>query len=67
MKTIITHTSPDLDAITSVWIVKRFLPEWHDALVEFVPAGQRTKKIKNPNLTEVIEVTPMGEFMHVDT
>lgn len=67
VKTIVTHTSPDLDAITSVWIVKRFLPEWHDALVEFVPAGQRTKKIKNPNLTEVIEVTPMGEFMHVDT
>lgn len=41
MKTIVTHTSPDLDAITSVWLIKRFLKGWEDAQVKYVPAGER--------------------------
>jgi hypothetical protein len=41
MKIIVTHSSPDLDAITSVWLLKTYFPGWHDAQVEFVPAGQR--------------------------
>ncbi len=41
MKIIITHTSPDMDAITSVWLIKKFLPNWNDASVKFVPAGER--------------------------
>ncbi len=41
MKVVVTHTSPDLDAITSVWLIKRYLPGWEDAKVEFVPAGER--------------------------
>lgn len=67
MKIIITHSSPDLDAITSVWVIKRFLPDWHDATVEFVPAGNRSQRIKNPNLEEVIEVSGKDEIVHVDT
>lgn len=67
MKIIVTHAAPDLDAITSVWLIKRYLPDWHDAAVEFVPAGNRTPKIKNPDLTTVIEKTENAEFIHVDT
>ena len=44
MKIIVTHGSPDLDAITSVWLIKRFLPGWEDANIQFVPAGERIGK-----------------------
>ena len=40
MKRIVTHTSPDMDAITSVWFIKRYLSGWENAEVRFVPAGQ---------------------------
>ena len=40
MKKIVTHFAPDLDAITSVWLVKRFMPGWKKAEVVFVPAGE---------------------------
>lgn len=40
MKTIVTHLNPDLDAVFSVWLVKRFLPGWSKAEVKFVPAGE---------------------------
>lgn len=39
MKVIVTHTSPDWDAIGSVWVIKKFLPGWQEADVVFVPAG----------------------------
>lgn len=38
MKTVITHVNPDLDAITSVWLIKKFLPDWQDAKVKFTQA-----------------------------
>ena len=38
-KTIVTHIFPDLDAIASVWLLKRFDPEFAEAKLEFVPAG----------------------------
>lgn len=41
MKIIVTHSSPDIDAITAVWLLKRFLPGWEEAKVKFVPAGER--------------------------
>lgn len=37
---IVTHNTPDLDAITSVWLILRFLPNWKEADVKFVPAGK---------------------------
>lgn len=44
MKIIVTHSSPDLDAITSVWLIKKFLQGWENASVQFVPAGERMEK-----------------------
>ena len=41
MKYIVTHTSPDMDAIASVWLLKKFLGGWDKAEVKFVPAGDR--------------------------
>lgn len=58
MKLIITHINPDLDAITSIWLIKKFLPGWQDAEVDFVPSGStyKNKQVdKNP------------DFIHVDT
>lgn len=65
MKIIVTHTSPDIDAIMSVWIIRKFLPDWHDAEVQFVQAGETiSSKIKNK---EVIETIEEDEYVHVDT
>ena len=44
MSTIVTHLNPDLDAITSVWLLQRFMPGFSDAEVKFVPAGLNSKK-----------------------
>jgi len=39
MHIIVAHNAPDMDAITSVWLIKKFLPGWDKASVQFVPAG----------------------------
>jgi len=39
-KTIVTHLSPDLDAIGAIWLLKKFASEFADAKVEFVPIGK---------------------------
>lgn len=41
MKKIVTHTNPDLDAVTSAWLIRRFLPGWEKAQVEFATADQK--------------------------
>lgn len=65
MKIVATHTSPDWDAITSVWLVKKYLPGWEDAQVQFVPAGGRLFKLETD---QVIEQSKKGdEVIHVDT
>lgn len=64
MKIIVTHTSPDWDAITSVWLLKRFLDGWEDADVQFVPAGGRITKLQ-PGV--IIEQVQDKEIVHVDT
>ncbi|HLD24715.1 MAG TPA: hypothetical protein VJB96_02245 [Patescibacteria group bacterium] len=43
MKTIVTHIGPDLDVITSTWLVKTFFPGWEEAEVAFVPAGTNAR------------------------
>lgn len=64
MKIIVTHTSPDWDAITSVWVLKRFLDGWEEAEVKFVPAGGRL----TPFIQGVIVESQKGdEIVHVDT
>src|SRR3989344_7197193 len=58
MKTIVTHQSPDLDAIAAVWLVRRFLPGWKSAHCVFVPAGDT---LDNGNPDE------HPDIMHADT
>ncbi len=58
MKTIVTHLSPDIDAVTSMWLILRFLPGWDDAELAFVPAG----KTLNDN---IVDSDP--DILHVDT
>ena len=74
MKIIVTHMSPDWDAITSVWLLKKYLPGWQDAQVRFVPAGQRHGKNggfvspqEEGDLEAVIETIGEDEYIHVDT
>lgn len=65
MKTIVTHISPDLDACSSVWLIKRFLPKWSTAQVVFVNAGS-TFEHNPPDLdSDIIHVdTGLGKFDH---
>ena len=58
MKTIVTHYAPDVDAVTSVWLLKTFLPEWHEADIAFVPAGTTWGG-------SIVDSDP--EIFHVDT
>jgi len=58
MKRIITHKNPDLDALTSVWLIRRFLPGWDKAKIEFVLAGQALDD-------SPVDADP--EILHVDT
>lgn len=64
MKIIVTHSSPDWDAISSVWVLKRFLPGWENASIQFVPAGQRVAPFKGES---AIEKIGNDEVIHVDT
>lgn len=71
MKIIVTHMSPDWDAIASVWLLKKYLSGWQEATVKFVPAGQRLNnlKLKTENLenNDPIEIIGDDEVIHVDT
>ena len=69
MKIIVTHTSPDMDAITSVWLIRRFLQGWEDAQIQFVPAGERIGNIKYQisKIKNTIERIGGDEVIHVDT
>jgi hypothetical protein len=68
MKTIVTHIGPDCDAITSVWLVKTFLPGWEEASYAFVPAG-KTLEGKSPDENpDIVHVdTGFGKFDHHQT
>lgn len=71
MKIIVTHASPDMDAITSVWLLKRFLHGWEEAEFQFVPAGERLEstkfKVKSEKLGGVVQLVDDDEIIHVDT
>ncbi len=72
-KTLVTHHAPDLDAITGVWLFKRFDSEhFADAHVMFVNPGavldSFTIEQNNLNPAEVVHVdTGLGEFDHHQT
>lgn len=71
MKIIVTHKSPDWDAITSVWLMKRFLQNWENAKIMFVPSGERipASKLHIPDNSEEHAIEKIGEdeVVHVDT
>jgi hypothetical protein len=68
MKTIVTHIGPDLDAITSVWLVKTFLPNWEEAQIAFVPAGTTLNNIQADSNPDILHVdTGFGKFDHHQT
>ncbi|OGK17248.1 hypothetical protein A3H83_01670 [Candidatus Roizmanbacteria bacterium RIFCSPLOWO2_02_FULL_39_8] len=67
-KTIVTHMSPDFDAITSVWLVHRFMKRFEDASVAFVPAGNTLDNEEVDSNPDIIHVdTGMGKFDHHQT
>lgn len=66
MRRIVTHKSSDLDAITSVWLIKRFLTNWDSATVEFVNAGDKLEG-EYQQTGEAIEIVDGVETITVDT
>jgi len=65
MKTIVTHVSPDLDAIAGSWLIKRYLPGWSDAEHAFVSAGGTLNDIRPDENSEIMHVdTGLGNFDH---
>lgn len=68
MNTLVTHQSVDLDAITSCWLIKRFLPDWEESNLTFVPAGSTLDNTPPDTQPSVIHVdTGMGKFDHHQT
>lgn len=70
MHIIITHDSPDWDAIGSVWVLKRFLPGWENAKVEFVPAGERSPRVARKSQEadkDIVVTVDDTKIIHVDT
>ncbi len=68
MKILVTHLSVDLDALASIWLVRRFFPGWEEASLQFVPAGE-TLHGKNPdeNPDIIHSDTGLGRFDHHQT
>lgn len=64
VKTIVTHLNPDLDALCSVWLLKRFLAGWEEAEVKFVPAG--VAPLQGDKDTLYVD-TGFGKFDHHQT
>lgn len=65
MKIIVTHMSPDLDAIMSCWLIQRFLPGWNEAKIRFVLAGNRLEGYADTK--NIFEMNGEDEVVHVDT
>ncbi len=61
--------NPDLDAITAVWLLKRFGgSEWQQAQVKFVPAGKTYKNEKVDSDPNVLHVdVGLGKLDHHQT
>jgi hypothetical protein len=65
MKTIVTHIGPDLDAITSIWLIKTFFPDWEEAILAFVPAGLTLQGMVPDSDPEIWHVdTGLGKYDH---
>ncbi len=68
MKTIVTHMSPDLDAIASIWLIRRFLPGWEDSQTVTVASGSLWNSIAVDSDPDALYVdTGLGKFDHHQT
>ncbi len=64
-KLIVTHHNPDPDAITSVWLLRRFDQDWSEASVAFVPAGGTYQDQRVDSDPDIVHVdTGLGKFDH---
>lgn len=69
MKKAITHINPDLDAVASVWLIKRFLPGWKEAEIDFVVVTKVANVDADPNVLYVdvgrgkLDHHQTGEFL----
>lgn len=64
-KLIVTHKAPDLDALVSVWLIKRFLAGWKKAEVVFVNAGQTWQGREADEDEKILHVdTGLGRLDH---
>jgi len=67
-KIIVTHISVDLDATSSAWLIKRYLPGWADAEMRFVPAGTTLDNMSPDASSDILHVdTGLGRFDHHQT
>lgn len=68
MKKIVTHVNPDLDAIASVWLIKKFLPGWGEAEIGFCEPQSTIDDQPVDSNPEILHVdVGMGEFDHHQT
>ncbi|MBI5619768.1 hypothetical protein HY950_02290 [Candidatus Gottesmanbacteria bacterium] len=68
MKTVVTHIGPDLDAITSIWLVKTKFAGWEEASFAFVPAGGTLEDKPPDDNPDILHVdTGFGKFDHHQT
>lgn len=64
-KITVTHIHPDLDAVMSQWLWRRFEPGWEEAEQAFVPAGQTYRNMPVDSDPLVIHTdTGMGKYDH---
>lgn len=67
-KVIITHHSPDVDAIASIWLVKRYYPGFENSAVEFVQQGETYQNLPVDSSPDHIHVDcGDGKFDHHDS
>lgn len=68
MKRLVTHISPDIDGLTGVWLIHRYLPKWKHAPVEFVSSGLTFADMKPDSNPDTIHIdTGGGMFDHHET
>jgi len=64
-KIIVTHIFPDLDAITAVWLLKKFDGDFEEAEVKFIAAGMTYENKSVDSDPGVVHVdTGLGRFDH---
>ncbi len=64
-KLIVTHLRPDFDAAASVWMIRKYFPDFANAQVVFVPAGKTYQDMPADSDDKVVHVdTGLGRFDH---